>query len=120
LVSLSSKVPQEKAIQSILSGPGYFCDHANWRRKEFMLSLPAMMLEGCAIVVSPLIALMKNQVDLVRGYSEHDEVAHFLNSSLNKGQVKIVKEDLLSGKTKLLYVAPETLTKQENLDFLAT
>jgi ATP-dependent DNA helicase RecQ len=78
-----------------------------------------MMLPGCAIVVSPLIALMKNQVDLVRGYSEKDDVAHFLNSSLNKGQIKEVKEDLLSGKTKLLYVAPETLTKQENLDFFS-
>jgi ATP-dependent DNA helicase RecQ len=77
------------------------------------------MLPGCAIVVSPLIALMKNQVDLVRGYSEKDEVAHFLNSSLNKGQIKLVKDDLLSGKTKLLYVAPETLTKQENLDFFS-
>jgi ATP-dependent DNA helicase RecQ len=77
------------------------------------------MLPGCAIVVSPLIALMKNQVDLVRGYSEKDDVAHFLNSSLNKGQIKEVKEDLLSGKTKLLYVAPETLTKQENLDFFS-
>ena len=75
------------------------------------------MLEGCAIIVSPLIALMKNQVDLVRGYSENDTVAHFLNSSLNKGQIKEVKDDLTTGKTKMLYVAPETLTKQENLDF---
>jgi ATP-dependent DNA helicase RecQ len=75
------------------------------------------MQEGCAIIVSPLIALMKNQVDLVRGYSEKDTVAHFLNSSLNKGQIKEVKDDLVTGKTKLLYVAPETLTKQENLDF---
>ena len=78
-----------------------------------------MILEGCAIIVSPLIALMKNQVDLVRGYSEKDDVAHFLNSSLNKGQIKEVKDDLVAGKTKLLYVAPETLTKQENLDFFS-
>ena len=69
--------------------------------------------------VSPLIALMKNQVDLVRGYSEQDNIAHFLNSSLNKSQITAVKADLTSGKTKLLYVAPETLTKQENLDFFS-
>src|SRR5207302_4005267 len=67
--------------------------------------------------VSPLIALMKNQVDLVRGYSSKDNVAHFLNSTLNKGQQKIVKDDLLAGKTKMLYVAPETLTKDENVEF---
>jgi ATP-dependent DNA helicase RecQ len=85
--------------------------------KSLCYQLPAMILEGCAIIVSPLIALMKNQVDLVRGYSEKDDVAHFLNSSLNKTQIKEVKDDLVAGKTKLLYVAPETLTKQENLDF---
>eukprot|EP00611_Tribonema_gayanum_P019386 TRINITY_DN3349_c0_g1_i4.p1 TRINITY_DN3349_c0_g1~~TRINITY_DN3349_c0_g1_i4.p1 ORF type:complete len:694 (+),score=97.10 TRINITY_DN3349_c0_g1_i4:134-2215(+) len=87
--------------------------------KSLCYQLPAMILDGCAIIVSPLIALMKNQVDLVRGYSEKDDVAHFLNSSLNKGQIKAVKEDLDSGKTKLLYVAPETLTKQENLEYFA-
>ena len=79
--------------------------------------LPAMMSEGVAIIVSPLIALMKNQVDLVRGYSEKDNVAHFLNSTLTKKQIKEVHDDLLTGHTKMLYVAPETLTKQENLDF---
>src|SRR5690606_9096641 len=72
-----------------------------------------------ALVVSPLIALMKNQVDLIRGYSVDDNVAHFLNSSLSKAQQKKVKEDLRSGQTKLLYVAPETLTKQENIDFFS-
>jgi ATP-dependent DNA helicase RecQ len=87
--------------------------------KSLCYQLPAMILDGCAIIVSPLIALMKNQVDLVRGYSENDNVAHFLNSSLNKGQIKEVKDDLIAGKTKLLYVAPETLTKQENLDFFS-
>ena len=113
------KGTQEQTIVSLLSGRDTFVIMPTGGGKSLCYQLPAMMLEGCAIVVSPLIALMKNQVDLVRGYSEHDEVAHFLNSSLNKGQVKVVKEDLLSGKTKLLYVAPETLTKQENLDFFS-
>jgi ATP-dependent DNA helicase RecQ len=87
--------------------------------KSLCYQLPAMIVPGVAIIVSPLIALMKNQVDLIRGYSEQDDVAHFLNSSLNKTQIKTVKDDLLGGNTKLLYVAPETLTKQENLDFFA-
>lgn len=113
------KGTQEQAILSLLSGRDTFVIMPTGGGKSLCYQLPAMMLDGCAIVVSPLIALMKNQVDLVRGYSENDEVAHFLNSSLNKGQVKLVKEDLLSGKTKLLYVAPETLTKQENLDFFS-
>ena len=113
------KGTQEQAILSLLSGRDTFVIMPTGGGKSLCYQLPAMMLEGCAIIVSPLIALMKNQVDLVRGYSEKDEVAHFLNSSLNKGQVKAVKEDLLSGKTKLLYVAPETLTKQENLDFFS-
>jgi ATP-dependent DNA helicase RecQ len=113
------KGTQEKAILSLLSGRDTFVIMPTGGGKSLCYQLPAMMLPGCAIVVSPLIALMKNQVDLVRGYSEKDDVAHFLNSSLNKGQIKEVKEDLLSGKTKLLYVAPETLTKQENLDFFS-
>jgi len=113
------KGTQEKAILSLLGGRDTFVIMPTGGGKSLCYQLPAMMLPGCAIVVSPLIALMKNQVDLVRGYSEKDDVAHFLNSSLNKGQIKEVKEDLLSGKTKLLYVAPETLTKQENLDFFS-
>ncbi|MCX6212446.1 MAG: DNA helicase RecQ [Bacteroidetes bacterium] len=113
------KGTQEKAIDALLSGRDTFVIMPTGGGKSLCYQLPALMLPGCAIVVSPLIALMKNQVDLVRGYSENDEVAHFLNSSLNKGQIKEVKADLLSGKTKLLYVAPETLTKQENLDFFS-
>src|SRR6187402_2192075 len=85
--------------------------------KSLCYQLPAMMSEGVAIIVSPLIALMKNQVDLVRSYSSKDDVAHFLNSTLNKRQQKVVKDDLTTGKTKMLYVAPETLTKEENIEF---
>ncbi len=110
---------QEEAIHSLLNGHDTFVIMPTGGGKSLCYQLPAMIMEGCAIIVSPLIALMKNQVDLVRGYSENDNVAHFLNSSLNKGQIKEVKDDLLSGKTKLLYVAPETLTKQENIEFFS-
>ena len=113
------KGTQELAINSLLNGTDTFVIMPTGGGKSLCYQLPAMIMPGCAIIVSPLIALMKNQVDLVRGYSENDEVAHFLNSSLNKGQIKAVKEDLTSGKTKLLYVAPETLTKQENLDYFS-
>lgn len=113
------KGTQEQSIRSLLSGKDTFVIMPTGGGKSLCYQLPAMILDGCAIIVSPLIALMKNQVDLVRGYSEKDDVAHFLNSSLNKGQIKAVKEDLDSGKTKLLYVAPETLTKQENLEYFA-
>ncbi len=111
------KERQEEAIRSLLSGRDTFVIMPTGGGKSLCYQLPALMQEGCAIIVSPLIALMKNQVDLIRGYSEKDHVAHFLNSSLNKGQIKEVKDDLKASKTKLLYVAPETLTKQENLDF---
>ncbi len=113
------KGTQEESINSLLSGKDTFVIMPTGGGKSLCYQLPAMIQDGCAIVVSPLIALMKNQVDLVRGYSENDNVAHFLNSSLNKTQQKEVKDDLTKGKTKLLYVAPETLTRQENLDFFS-
>jgi len=113
------KGTQEESINSLLSGKDTFVIMPTGGGKSLCYQLPAMIQDGCAIVVSPLIALMKNQVDLVRGYSENDNVAHFLNSSLNKSQQKEVKDDLTKGKTKLLYVAPETLTRQENLDFFS-
>ena len=111
------KDPQEKIIQNLLAGNDALVIMPTGGGKSLCYQLPAIISEGCAIIVSPLIALMKNQVDLVRSYSSQDDVAHFLNSSLNKGQQKIVKDDLTSGKTKMLYVAPETLTKEENIEF---
>ena len=111
------KEPQEEIINNLLAGNDTFVIMPTGGGKSLCYQLPAIISEGCAIIVSPLIALMKNQVDLVRGYSSTDNIAHFLNSTLNKGQQKIVKEDLLSGVTKMLYVAPETLTKEENVDF---
>jgi ATP-dependent DNA helicase RecQ len=110
---------QEKAIESLMAGHDTFVIMPTGGGKSLCYQLPALVSGGVAIIVSPLIALMKNQVDLVRGYSSNDEVAHFLNSTLNKKEIKEVHDDLLSGKTKMLYVAPETLTKQENLDFFS-
>jgi len=86
--------------------------------KSLCYQLPSVLMEGTAIVISPLIALMKNQVDAMRNFSEEDGVAHFINSSLNKGAIDQVRSDILAGKTKLLYVAPESLTKEENVEFL--
>jgi len=113
------KGTQEKAIESLLAGRDTFVIMPTGGGKSLCYQLPAMISEGVAIVVSPLIALMKNQVDLVRSYSSKDDVAHFLNSTLNKKEIKEVHDDLLTGRTKLLYVAPETLTKQENLEFFS-
>jgi ATP-dependent DNA helicase RecQ len=113
----SFKDDQARIIASIMDNTDTFVIMPTGGGKSLCYQLPALMMEGVAIIVSPLIALMKNQVDLIRGYSTNDNIAHFLNSSLNKGQIKLVKDDLLSGHTKLLYVAPETLTKPENLDF---
>ncbi|HEX8332467.1 MAG TPA: RecQ family ATP-dependent DNA helicase, partial [Segetibacter sp.] len=113
------KGTQEESINSLLGGRDTFVIMPTGGGKSLCYQLPALLMEGCAIIVSPLIALMKNQVDLVRGYSEKDHVAHFLNSSLTKVQQREVKSDLIEGKTKLLYVAPETLTKQDNLEFFS-
>lgn len=110
---------QEAIINNVLNGNDTFVIKPTGGGKSLCYQLPAMISEGCAIVVSPLIALMKNQVDLVRGYSSNDNVAHFLNSTLSKKEIKEVHEDLNAGTTKMLYVAPETLTRQENLDFFS-
>lgn len=110
---------QEAIIHNVLNGKDTFVIKPTGGGKSLCYQLPALISEGCAIVVSPLIALMKNQVDLVRGYSSQDNVAHFLNSTLTKKEIKEVHDDLRSGMTKMLYVAPETLTRQENLDFFS-
>jgi ATP-dependent DNA helicase RecQ len=113
------KGQQEAAINSLLSGKDTFVIMPTGGGKSLCYQLPAMISSGVAIVVSPLIALMKNQVDLVRGYSSQDDVAHFLNSTLSKKEIKEVHDDLKSSRTKMLYVAPETLTKQDNMDFFS-
>ncbi len=108
---------QEKIIKSVLENKDTFVIMPTGGGKSLCYQLPALMLEGTAMVISPLIALMKNQVDSIRGYSQSDDVAHFLNSSLTKAQMKLVKEDIMNRKTKLLFIAPETLTKDENIEF---
>jgi ATP-dependent DNA helicase RecQ len=110
---------QEAIIHNLLKGNDIFVIMPTGGGKSLCYQLPALSSNGCAIVVSPLIALMKNQVDLVRGYSSKDNVAHFLNSTLNKKEIKEVHDDLTSGKTKILYVAPETMTRQDNIDFFS-
>ncbi len=109
---------QEAVIRNVIEGRDTFVLMPTGGGKSLCYQLPSLMMEGTAIVISPLIALMKNQVDAMRHFSEEDGVAHFLNSSLNRAAIEQVKTDILSGKTKLLYVAPESLTKQENIDFL--
>ncbi|HEY0731268.1 MAG TPA: RecQ family ATP-dependent DNA helicase, partial [Chitinophagaceae bacterium] len=113
------KGDQEEIIKSVLAGRDTFVIMPTGGGKSLCYQLPAIIQPGVAIIVSPLIALMKNQVDLVRGYSSSDDVAHFLNSTLSKKEIKAVHDDLKSGSTKMLYVAPETLTKQDNLDFFS-
>ena len=112
------KGEQEQIIRNLLDGNDTFVLLPTGGGKSLCYQLPSLLMEGVAIVISPLIALMKNQVDAMRHYGEEDGVAHFLNSSLNKSAIDQVKSDILAGKTKLLYVAPESLTKEENVEFL--
>jgi ATP-dependent DNA helicase RecQ len=114
----SFKGNQELIIRNVLAGNDTFVLMPTGGGKSLCYQLPSLLLEGTAIVISPLIALMKNQVDAMRSFSEEDGVAHFLNSSLTKSQINQVKSDVIIGKTKLLYVAPESLTKEENINFL--
>ena len=109
---------QEQIMLSLLGGNDVFVLMPTGGGKSLCYQLPSLLMEGTAIVVSPLIALMKNQVDAMRNFSTDDGIAHFLNSSLNRSAIDQVKSDVLSGKTKLLYVAPESLTKEENIEFL--
>lgn len=114
------KGEQQAIIQNLLDGNNTFVLMPTGGGKSLCYQLPSLLMEGTAIVVSPLIALMKNQVDVINGISEEDGLAHYLNSSLKKLEIDRVKADISSGKTKLLYVAPESLTKEENVEFLKT
>ena len=114
------KGDQEAIIQSLMDGHDVFVLMPTGGGKSLCYQLPSLLMDGMAIVVSPLIALMKNQVDVINGISEEDGVAHYLNSSLKKSEIDQVKADISSGKTKLLYVAPESLNKQENVDYFKT
>lgn len=114
----SFKGEQKAIIETLLTGKDVFVLMPTGGGKSLCYQLPSLMMEGTAIVISPLIALMKNQVDAMRNFSEEDGVAHFINSSLNRTAIEQVKQDILSGRTKLLYVAPESLTKDENVEFL--
>ena len=109
---------QEAIIRNLLAGKDTFVLMPTGGGKSLCYQLPSLLMEGTAIVISPLIALMKNQVDIMRNFSEEDGIAHFINSSLSKSAIDQVKTDILQGKTKLLYVAPESLTKEENITFL--
>jgi ATP-dependent DNA helicase RecQ len=116
----SFKGEQEKIIQSVLDGKNTFVIMPTGGGKSMCYQLPAIIKDGTAIIISPLIALMKNQVDSIRNFGTEQGIAHFLNSSLSKSETIRVKEDLTNGVTKLLYVAPESLTKEENVEFLKT
>lgn len=112
------KGDQEAIIQNLLDGNDTFVLMPTGGGKSLCYQLPALLMEGTAIVISPLIALMKNQVDAIKNYADKDNIAHFLNSSLTKAAIEDVKKDVIEGRTKLLYVAPESLNKEENIDFL--
>ena len=112
------KGQQEEAVRSVMNGNNTFVLMPTGGGKSLIYQFPALLLDGTAIVISPLIALMKNQVDTIRGMQTENYVAHFLNSSLSKAAIQEVKNDVLEGKTKLLYVAPESLTKKDNIEFL--
>ena len=114
----SFKGTQESIIKNVLEGNDTFVIMPTGGGKSMCFQLPAMISEGTAIIISPLISLMKNQVDAMRNFGSEKGVAHFLNSSLSKQEITQVKSDITSGKTKLLYVAPESLTKDENVEFL--
>ncbi len=114
------KGDQEQIIQNLLDGNDTFVLMPTGGGKSLCYQLPSLLMEGTAIVISPLIALMKNQVDVITNLSEHEGTAHYLNSSLNKAAIDQVKSDILAGHTKLLYVAPESLTKEDNVEFLKT
>ena len=116
----SFKGNQEAIIQSLLDGYDTFVLMPTGGGKSLCYQLPALLMDGTAIIISPLIALMKNQVDAMRHFSDADSVAHFLNSSLTRAQIDKVKADIVAGLTKMLYVAPESLTKEENIEFLKT
>jgi len=112
------KLKQKEVIENLLKGRNTFVLMPTGGGKSLCYQLPAILCEGTAIVVSPLIALMKNQVDMIRAFSVNEEIAHFINSSLTRAQINKVKEDVLSGKTKILYLAPESLAKEDNINFL--
>ncbi|MFM2206330.1 MAG: helicase RecQ [Bacteroidota bacterium] len=112
------KGEQESIVRNVLDGKDTFVIMPTGGGKSICYQLPALLMQGTAVIVSPLIALMKNQVDAMRGFSNEEGIAHFLNSSLNKSEIAAVRNDIRNGKTKLLFVAPESLTKEENIEFL--
>ncbi len=114
----SFKGDQEAIIRNVLDGQDTFVIMPTGGGKSMCYQLPALMSKGTAVIISPLIALMKNQVDAIRGFNTDDGIAHFMNSSLTKNEIATVRKDIKAGKTKLLYVAPESLTKEENVKFL--